>query len=285
MIRLFPLQVRALAGLVGVSVMTLAWQPVALAESVAPGTQPPDPWAGTVELYGFSPWVKATTTVRGFEVDTELTPIQVLNVLQFVANGRASLEHQRLGVMVDAAYTRLGAERSTSSPRGLVKGSAEVTSINGVYDLALRYRFGARESATGQPGRWWVIPYAGMRLVQAQLDVAARLQGQGPLGLRFERDRSLERTWTQPLVGTQASVFVTPGLRVFARGDLGGFGLAGDRDISGNAQAGMGIALGNSTELLASWRYLGLAWSNGADRSTGFSTDQHGVELGLKLLF
>ncbi|MEB3348486.1 MAG: hypothetical protein VKO00_00490 [Cyanobacteriota bacterium] len=268
---------QALTTLLGVPLLVLSGQPTQANEA--------SPWAGTVELYGFAPWVNLSTTVRGFEVDTDLTPAQVFDVLQFAASGRASLEHERLGVMVDAAYTRLGAERSASTPRGLLKGSAEVTSINGLYDLALRYRFGARESVKGVPGRWWIIPYAGLRVVQARLDVSAQLQGQGPLGLRFERDRTLERTWTQPLIGTQASVFVTPGLRLFARGDLGGFGLAGDRDLSGNAQAGVGIALGNSTELTASWRYLGLAWSNGAERSTGFTSDQNGMELGLKVVF
>jgi hypothetical protein len=243
------------------------------------------PWSGTVELYGFTPWLSGTTTVKGFEVESELTPSQLFQVLQFAASGRASVERDRLGLLVDAAYTRLGAERASSTPRGLVKLTNEVTAVSGVYDLAVRYRFGAREQARGEAGRWWVIPYAGLRVVQAQLDVATRLEGQGPLGLRFERERTLERTWAQPLIGTQASVFVAPGLRLFARGDLGGFGLAGERDLSGNAQAGVGIALGNSTELTASWRYLGLAWSNGADRSTGFTSDQNGIELGLKVHF
>jgi hypothetical protein len=37
--------------------------------------------------------------------------------------------------------------------------------VQGVYDLALRYRFGERESAVARPGSFTVIPYAGIRLV------------------------------------------------------------------------------------------------------------------------
>mgnify|MGYP006283410249 FL=1 len=80
-------------------------------------------------------------------------------------------------------------------------------------------------------------------------------------------------------------MFVSPGVRLFARGDLAGFGLAGERDISGNAQLGVGVAVGNNTELNLSWRYLAQAWSNGAERRTGYTSDQNGIELGLRFLF
>ena len=39
-------------------------------------------WSGTVELYGFLPWVNSTTTVRGFEADTTLNPSQILSKLE-----------------------------------------------------------------------------------------------------------------------------------------------------------------------------------------------------------
>jgi hypothetical protein len=47
----------------------------------------------------------------------------------------------------------------------------------------------------------------------------------------------------------------------------------------------LGYALGNNTDLNVSWRYQGIAWNNGATRSTGFSTDQNGIEIGLKFFF
>ena len=260
-----------------------AWaQPVPTSE--APQV-PDDAINSTVELYGFLPWVQSSTTVRGFEAETDLSPGQVLQKLQFAFSARASVEKQRLGLLLDAAYNQLGAEPSRTTRRGLLTGSAELTSVTGVYDLAVRWRLGERESAIGRPGQGWLIPYAGVRLVQARLDVSAELQGKGPLAFRLQRQGSLERTWAQPLLGLQGSLFVAPRLRLFARGDLGGFGLAGAEDLSANAQAGLGYAIGNNTDLNLSWRYQGIRWNNGAQRDTGFSSDQNGMELGVKFYF
>jgi hypothetical protein len=255
-------------------------EPVAASTAAAP-----DAWNYTVELYGFVPWVQSTTTVRGFEADTDLAPGQILNLMKFAASARASAERERLGLLVDLAFNKVGGTQSRSTRRGLLTGSSDVTSSNGVYDLALRYRFGQREAARGRAGDWSLIPYAGVRVVEAGLDVEAELKGNGRHGLRYRNEGSLQRTWAQALLGTQASIFLTPELRLFARGDVGGFGLAGATDLSGNAQVGVGYAVGNNTDLNVSWRYQGIAWNNGAERSTGFSTDQNGIEVGLKFFF
>lgn len=271
----------------------LAWlvaAPPALAQdpqstTSAAGGSEGSSWAGTVELYGFLPKLESSVTVRGFTVDSDLNPGQVLNSLQSVFSARASLEKERLGLQLDVAYNQLGSEPARTTPRGLLTGRADITAISGVYDLALRWRLGERERAVGRPGQGWLIPYAGLRVVQARLDVAAQLQGNGPLQFSLQRQGTLDRTWAQPLLGLQGSVFVAPRLRLFARGDVGGFGLAGAEDFSANAQAGLGYAIGNSTDLNLSWRYQSLRWNNGAERSNGFSTDLNGVELGVKVYF
>lgn len=244
---------------------------------------PTSPYSFTVEPYGYLPWAHVDTSIRGFDSTTVLGPGQLLNLLEAGASARASAEVDRTGLLVDLAYYRLGNQLSQTGRRGLLTGTAELTSINSTYDFALRHRFGAREAATGQPGTWTVIPYAGARILQAQLDLAAQLRG--PRGFGFEKVGSLDRTWTQPLLGTQASVFLTRDLRLFARGDIGGFGLAGARDLSGNAQVGLGYALGGNTAVNVSWRYLGIDWSNGNSRSTGFSSQQSGIEAGFKVFF
>ena len=244
-----------------------------------------NPWAATFELYGFLPWIQSTTTIRDLDTQAALGPGQVINVLQSAFSFRGSAEKDQLGLLFDVAYNQLGANPSRSGPRGLVNLDTDLTATSGLYDLAMRWRFGDRESAIGQPGRWSVIPYAGMRLVQARLDVAAQITRFAPFSLGSERLGSLDHTWVQPMVGTQASIFLSPRLRLFARGDIGGFGLAGAEDLSGNAQVGFGYAVGNNTDLNLSWRYQGLRWSNGAERSNGFSLDENGVEVGVKFFF
>jgi hypothetical protein len=243
-------------------------------------------WRGTVELYGFAPLrTTGTTTIRGFEAEVDTSLGALIPLIETVGSARGSIEKGRLGLLGDLYYVQLGDEVTRTGRRGLLTGRVQQTSIQGLYDFAFRYRLGAPETAIGTPGRLTVIPYAGVRLVEAQLDLAAVLQGEGPLRFRLEKQGSWKRTWTQPLLGTQASVFLTPGLRAFARADIGGLGLAGEKDLSGNAQVGLGIALGANTQLDLSWRYLGLDWSNGAQRESGFSTRMNGVEAGLKVFF
>ena len=241
----------------------------------------PNPWAGSVDLYGFAP-IRTTgsTTVKGFTADTDLWLGQLIPLIQMTASARGSLEHGRFGLMADLSYNRLGDSLARTTAKGLLTGSATVTNNLGLYDIAARYRFGDREAAVAHSGSWSVIPYAGIRLVDAGLGIDAEIRGNGPLHLSLQREGWLGKTWAQPLLGTQASVFLTPRLRAFGRLDIGGFGLAGSRDLSGNAQLGLGYAVGNSTDLNLSWRYLGLAYDNGASRASGFTTYQNGIELG-----
>ena len=252
----------------------------------APSPAPPNPWAATLELYGFAP-IRTTgdTTVRGFTAETDIWLGDLIPLIQMTASARGSLEQGRFGLLADLSYNRTGDSFARTTPRGLLTGKASVTNNLGIYDLALRYRLGARESAVAAPGSWSVIPYAGVRLVDVGLGVEAELRGNGPFGLRLQRQGDLNRTWAQPLLGTQATVFLSPRLRAFGRADIGGFGLGGAEDLSGNAQLGLGYAVGNSTDLNLSWRYMGVAYDNGASRPNGFASYQNGVEVGLKFFF
>jgi hypothetical protein len=253
-----------------------------------PAPTPANPWAGTVELYGFGPIRSiGTTTIpvgnTSFTTDTDLSLGDVLSKLKWASSIRGSLEKDRIGLLTDLSYVKLGQTNATTGQRGFFTGQAEVTAVQGIYDLALRYRFGDRESAVGQPGQFSVIPYAGIRIIDAQLDVSAQVDVGNVLS--FQREGSFGRTWVQPLIGTQATVFLSPRLRAFARADIGGFNLSGADDLSGNAQIGLGYAIGNSTDLNISWRYLGLDYNNGDTPDSGFSSYQNGFEIGLKFFF
>jgi hypothetical protein len=247
------------------------------------------PWAGTLELYGFAPVRSTETTTvtngtRNFSADTNLDLGEVLSKLKWATTLRGSIEKDRLGVLVDLDYVKLGQYGSKTRQRGIFTGSAEVTASQGIYDLALRYRFGDREAAVGKPGQFSLIPYAGIRVIDAQLDVAAQIQGSGGR-ISFERGGSFGRTWVQPLLGTQATIFMSPRLRAFARADIGGFGLSGSEDLSGNAQVGLGYAVGNSTDLNISWRYSGINYNTGDTPDSGYSSYRNGFEIGLKFFF
>lgn len=248
-----------------------------------------EPWRSSVELYGPVPLrLDTTTTVvtqnnRSVTTEAVLNLGQVLDNLQWITAVRGSVEKGRWGVLTDLSYTKLGQEDGATTPNGLLTGRASVNVSQGIYDLAVRYRFGEPEAAVGTPGQFSLIPYAGIRVIDAQMDVAAQVD----LGniLSVQRQGNFGRTWAQPLLGTQASLFLSPRLRAFARADIGGFGLGGAKDLSGNAQIGLGYAVGNSTDLNVSWRYFGLDYNNGDNPDSGFSSYQNGLEIGLKFFF
>ena len=248
-----------------------------------------EPWRSSVELYGPVPLrLDTTTTVvtqnnRSVTTEAVLNLGQVIDNLQWITAVRGSVEKGRWGVLTDLSYTKLGQEEGATTPNGLLTGRASVNVSQGIYDLAVRYRFGEPEAAVGTPGQFSLIPYAGIRVIDAQMDVAAQVD----LGniLSVQRQGNFGRTWAQPLLGTQASLFLSPRLRAFARADIGGFGLSGAQDLSGNAQVGLGYAVGNSTDLNISWRYFGLDYNNGDNPDSGFSSYQNGLELGLKFFF
>jgi hypothetical protein len=208
----------------------------------------------------------------------------LLSKLKWASSARGSVEYGRIGLLGDVRYDRLGAINSRTGPRGLA-GLKTQTSFNAtVADLALRYRFGARESAQGRAGDFSIIPYAGVRIIDANFGVTTTVNV-----LRFERQfsRDLSHTWVQALLGTQATVFLAPRLRLFGRADVGGYGSGESEKLSGNAQLGLGYALGHNTDLNISWRYQGLDWNNGASgrQQRGISSDANGVEIGLKFFF
>jgi hypothetical protein len=243
------------------------------------------PWSGTLELYGFAP-LRSTgsTTIKGLTANYDLSFSDVLPSLQFAAAARGRVEYDRTGLLTDLSYVNLGNSASTLvGKRDQFSAGAGLNQRQGIYDVALSYRLGARESAMGKPGQFSVIPYAGVRIINMKLSLDLSLEGSK--NRDFSASRNYGITWAQPLIGTQASLFLSPKLRVFARGDIGGFGLSSSKDLSGNAQVGLGYAIGNNTDINLSWRYLGIAYGNGANQGNTFDTYQNGVELGVKFFF
>jgi hypothetical protein len=161
--------------------------------------------------------------------------------------------------------------------------NSTIDSQQGLYDIALRYRFGERERAVAWPGAVTVVPYAGVRIVDVGMTISNALQ-RGSFQLRSRTD-SFGQPYAQALFGTWGQVFVTPRLRMFARGDVGTTGGGSGSDLSANAQVGVGYAVGNSTQLDLSWRYLHLDRDNGQSPRSAYLINQNGVELGVKFFF
>lgn len=230
--------------------------------------------------------------IPGFTAVTDVGLGSILEHLTDIFYLRGSVEYKRIGFQTDLSYVGLGGQTSTSfyrsrrffpdlpEPTRTLKTQVAIT--QGIYDFAFRYRFGEREQPISTPGALTVIPYAGVRVLDLGVETTSTFEG--PL-IQRSRDSSFGQPIAQPLLGLQGQVFLSPRLRLFARGDLGGFGTNGAVDMSGNAQAGVGYAIGNSTQLDLSWRYLYLARDNGDTPNTAYTIDQNGIEVGVKFFF
>lgn len=249
-------------------------------------------WAGTVEVYGFAPLRTSIETDIGRVSASDSLSLQtLLENLESMVSFRGSVEYHRIGLLTDISYVSVGENRtdsfSRSGPAGMVPATVErragISFDQGIYDLALRYRFGERERAVANRGDYTLIPYAGIRVLDVTSNVTIDVETSR--GRQREFKGSAGSTIVQPLIGLQGQVFVTPSLRLFARGDLGGLNLGSNDNLSANAQIGIGYAVGNSTQLNLSWRYLYLQQDQGGSISRSVDIRQNGIELGLKFFF
>lgn len=72
--------------------------------------------------------------------------------------------------------------------------------------------------------------------------------------------------------------------QAFVYADASGFGLAGEKDLSRNAQTGIDYAVGNSTQISLSYKLFGLEYS-AYGNDNRYKTFSHGPNIGLRFLF
>jgi len=267
------------------TLVATAFYAAASIAAYAQGPQQQEPvWTGSAEPYIHVAMKQfSTVTANDFQGRTQLPPGQLRKLLEFIGSVRGSIERENLGLMIDAAYVRLGSQFSTNIAGGLFTGEGRISLSLGVYDAAVRYRFGIPEADARESGTATVVVYAGVRVIDLWADIDAEVKG--PFGYEMKDKGEVERVWAQPLIGVSGSVVLLPNLRVFARADAGGFGLEGLQDCSGNAQLGLGYALCPSLQTNLSWRYRRLAWKSFDEPTYGFTNDQKGFDLGQNFWF
>ena len=88
--------------------------------------------------------------------------------------------------------------------------------------------------------------------ISADIDLEVSASYEGPI-LNPKRSgtkrfsEAWSHTWVQPLVGMHAAYTFSPECQTFVYADAARFGLAGHKDLSGTAQAGVAYAVGEST--------------------------------------
>lgn len=105
-----------------------------------------------------------------------------------------------------------------------------------------------------------------------------------PMLPTLENDQS--KTWVDLVVGARARAPLTNSLDVFARADVGGFGIGSSSKLAWNVVAGLDYQWSSSTSLLAGYRVLDINQFSGAGASAvGFDIQLAGPFAALAFQF
>ena len=278
-----------------------------------------DSWRVYLDLYSFLvPTTYSTTTINGNTSSAEQSLSDVLSSLDGVLTFKAQVEYGRFGFMAGVNHgsqsgsgsksffkettnplrNQLGLPSALRQRTIRVDGDLDVDAdVNQtIVDLAFRYRAGAIQKPRMEKGSSSFLGLLGARVIDANLNTSWSVRNETTVsveGRRISREntRELEKssseswgnTWVQPLIGAFGTYAISEDWQAFAYLDAGGFGLSGEQDLSGTAQAGIAYALGNSAQISLSYKYFGLDYAGGGGNA--YSVDQSGVNLGLRWLF
>lgn len=206
---------------------------MAVARSVTPASaqSAPNEWTAFVAPYLMGAAMGGTTTVRGFEVDIDLSASNIFSNLQFGAMGIAIARKGNWGFGTDLVWMALGT----------TVGDTDVDFNQGAFAFYGLRRLSPTAELT-----------FGMRVNTLQ----GELTFKGP-----DITRNQDRTWVDPIVGVN---FQTPSrrrmqLRLYA--EVGGFGAGSD--FTWQVFPDLSINLTKTASLEFGYRWLDLDYATG----------------------
>ena len=257
-------------------------------------------WRVYLDLYGFLPHDnEGTVKVDGNSNTGNLSLNDILENVASIATVRAGVEYGRWGLQTGIFHGAVDFNDSASAYttsegltlRGDVDGDFHLDQT--LIDLAVRYRAGDVNRPRMDEDSFSFVGFAGARIVDGTIktDVDIKLSAtyEDPTIYVKESEKrsfgnSWSHTWVQPLIGMHATYAFNPDWQAFVYADAGGFGLAGEKDLSGNAQAGVSYSIGNSTQISLSYKVFGLEYS-AYGNDNGYKTFSYGPNIGLRILF
>ena len=231
----------------------------------SPAEEIPDEDGNTrvyLEAYGFFPLeTHSKTTLDNNTTKETLDLSDVLDMLTGVFSGKVAVEKGRFGLQAGLDHLSFSTSETVSSwnssnpiqnerhprfPERRVNSKGTIKSVTDseqtIFDLALRYRAGEIQKPRMKPGSVSFIGFAGMRLIDASLDMDVSFKDdvtiEGILPSRqLQRDFADEasetwhNTWVQPLIGMNTTLALGEDWQAFVGMDAGGFGLNGKQDL------------------------------------------------------
>ena len=154
----------------------------------------------------------------------------------------------------------------------------------GIYDFAVSYNFGdtpptnlPKTPSEKEFPRFWFQPILGVRLndinVQIQNTINYEISS-SLVNIQGTTQNTVQagRLWLEPLVGAKLGLQLSDPITLWLRGDMSGFGLAGDTDYSWNLLFGMDWWVKENISLQLGYRFYEINYQTGTGSNAfGFS--------------
>lgn len=268
-------------------------------------TTPENRWQFSVEPYLFVPFdVDADITVRGRSASIEAGFSDIFHLDRiFAASLRLEARKNRLGFIIDGSYLSIGRDSNldVTLPAEFLQRYGINTDVNvnadvsvdarqGVLDLAAFYRvvdtsLGKNNTEANTFPRLVVEPILGLRMnwLGQDIDISATRVG----GIDIpDRDVELSAFFVEPMIGSRIGLELSERWAVGIRGDVSGFDINADRNITWNLFVGSQYRLSRTTALQLAYKLTKFDYQDGegADR-LGLDFQQQGLWLGLLFRF
>ncbi len=198
-----------------------------------------------------------------------------------IENVQATLERDIAAIdkIKDFSENRLPQELDASS-------TTDLQFDQGIYDFALSYHIGdlpmyelpEKPSNRSYPLLWFQ-PIAGVRLndISIQIDetiglslTSSLISFQGT----FQQTFTQGRTWFEPMLGGKIGLQIADPVIFWVRGDVSGFGLAGDTDLSWNVFFGIDWWVRQNISLQFAYHFYEISYKNGSGNNA-FGLEQN----------
>ncbi len=223
-----------------------------------------DQWSFQIQPYGTLPITTyGNVIIGGRTVEYQQSLGDLLQVLRMVVSGRIEAWYNNFGFITDDYYVSLqGSGIKNTGPILDTSFQSVLTFDQGIYDFALSYHIGPKQDLTSQNFPLLSFePIVGVRLNSLSSTINSTLNV-GIVNTSFQKSVSIGRTWFEPMLGGKLALQISKPIILWARGDVSGFGLAGQDDLSWNTLAGVDWWVNQNTFLTLGYHFYQISYTN-----------------------
>lgn len=234
------------------------------------GATTQDGWKYSAAFYLWMANIDGKQTVKGQEADLDVSFGDILDVLEFAAEGHVeAIKDNQWGLFVDGTYLNLGPE----ADEGQIK--LDVDYKYWLWELGGLYRANTWTTRNGQAA---VDLMAGGRYTSMDVE----LDFKNPPLPNVDHGES----WTDLFAGARLLTPISDHWTMSLRGDVGGFGISGSSDIALHGAVVFDWNFRPNWDLVAGYRALYQDYETGSGASKfAYDATTHGPLLGLGYRF